>query len=196
MKQDQIKIRNQGKKINKRVCPHTLAFILDNPLRKLFFKSRKIFGEYIKEGDTVLDFGCGPGFFTVDMAGMVGRSGRVIAIDLQEKMLEHVKKKAAKKGLSDIIKFHCCSENKIGVNQKVNFILAYYVVHETPSAENLLKQFYNILKERGKVLIVEPSRHVSRENFTRLIKEAEKSGFTILGSPRKAKGRSLLLAKG
>ena len=57
---------------------------------------RKIVGPYIQEGNTVIDMGCGPGYFTIDMAKMVGPKGRVIAVDIQAKMLARVRKKGPK----------------------------------------------------------------------------------------------------
>ena len=70
-----------------RVCPVTLAGGLDNTIRKWLQNPRKILGPYIKEGMIVLDVGCGPGFFSIELAQMVGNSGRVVAADLQEGML-------------------------------------------------------------------------------------------------------------
>jgi ubiquinone/menaquinone biosynthesis C-methylase UbiE len=70
-----------------RVCPTAIAGYLDNRFRRWFQNPRKILGPYIKEGMTVLDLGCGPGFFSIDIAQMVGKSGRVIASDLQVGML-------------------------------------------------------------------------------------------------------------
>ena len=63
------------------VCPHKIAFVLDNPFRKLLQNPSKIVGEYIRQGDTVIDLGCGPGFFSIPMAGFVGENGKVIAVD-------------------------------------------------------------------------------------------------------------------
>ena len=78
------------------VCSHDHSFFLDNFIRRLIQNPRKIVGEYIHNGDTVVDLGCGPGYFSIDMAKMVGESGHVIAVDLQPEMLEKVKKKAKK----------------------------------------------------------------------------------------------------
>ena len=44
-------------------------------------------GDVVSSGDTVIDLGCGGGFFTAALAKMVGENGRVIAMDLQEEML-------------------------------------------------------------------------------------------------------------
>jgi len=78
---------------NNRICPVEKAGILDNKIRKWIQNPQKILGHYIKEGMTVLDIGCGPGFFSIDMAQIVGKSGRIIACDLQEGMLQKLRNK-------------------------------------------------------------------------------------------------------
>lgn len=84
----QIKQWNQTLNNSKnRVCPVERAGSLDNIFRRWLQNPWKILRPYIKEGMTVLDFGCGPGYFTIAMAQMVGTSGWVIAVDLQEGML-------------------------------------------------------------------------------------------------------------
>ena len=70
------------------ICPHKFSFMLDNIFRRRLQHPRKIVGEYLRPGDTVIDLGCGPGFFTIDMAKVVGPTGKVIAVDLQRSMLD------------------------------------------------------------------------------------------------------------
>lgn len=82
---------------------------------------------------TVLDVGCGPGFFSIAMAQMVGKSGRVIASDLQEGMLQKVKAKINGTELEERIVLHKCEENKIGLSESVDFVLLFYMVHEVPN---------------------------------------------------------------
>ncbi len=67
------------------VCPAELAGSLDNRMRRLLQNPLKILRPYVQEGMTALDVGCGPGFFTLPMAQLVGSSGRVIAADLQRR---------------------------------------------------------------------------------------------------------------
>jgi len=71
-----------------RVCPPKHVKWLNNPLRKLIQNPKNIMGEYVSPGDTVIDLGCGGGYFTVALAKMVGDRGRVIAMDLQKEMLD------------------------------------------------------------------------------------------------------------
>ena len=118
------------------VCPHQAGFILDNWFRRIIQSPKKIVGDYIKPGDRVIDMGCGPGFFTIDMAGMVGKEGKVIAVDLQEHMLQKVRKKAMRHGVMDRMEFHLCGSDSIGLNRRVDFILCYYMIHETPDPKS------------------------------------------------------------
>ncbi|NTU84989.1 MAG: methyltransferase domain-containing protein, partial [Chloroflexales bacterium] len=78
---------------NDRVCPAALAGGLDNRLRRWLQNPRPILEPYVHAGMTALDIGCGPGFFTLELAQLVGPSGRVIAVDLQADMLEKVRTK-------------------------------------------------------------------------------------------------------
>jgi ubiquinone/menaquinone biosynthesis C-methylase UbiE len=118
---------------NKRICPVERAGGLDNRLRRWLQNPQKILRPYIAEGMTVLDVGCGPGFFSIAMAQMVGKSGRVIASDLQEGMLQKVKAKINGTELEERIVLHKCEENKIGLSESVDFVLLFYMVHEVPN---------------------------------------------------------------
>lgn len=176
-----------------RICPHKFAFMLDNRIRRWIQNPKRIVGDYIKKGDTAIDMGCGPGFFTIDMAKMVGEGGRVIAVDLQEHMLLHVKKKATKHGVAERMEFHQCESNTIGLHRKADFILAFYMIHETPDPYGFLCEMKGMLKNSARVLIVEPTMHVSRELFATMCEEAEEAGLKIVGFPKRKGGRSVLL---
>lgn len=177
------------------VCPHKMAFMLDNWFRKLIQNPKKVVGEYIKEGDTVIDFGCGPGFFSTEMAKMVGKNGKVIAADLQEEMLVHVRKKAAAKNVTDRMEFHRCQKDRVGIPAEkiADFMLAFYMIHETPNPSAFLEEVKPLLKEGGKFLVVEPKMHVSQELYEEMIGQAKDAGFRVLDTPAKKGGRSVLL---
>jgi ubiquinone/menaquinone biosynthesis C-methylase UbiE len=177
------------------VCPHQIGFILDNPFRRLIQNPKKIIGEYIREGNTVIDMGCGPGYFTIDMAKMVGKNGSVVAVDLQEHMLLKVIRKAAKHGVSDRMEFHQCESNKIGLNRKADFILAFYMIHETPNPKMILAELKDMLKNNGKLLIVEPKMHVSKNLFDKMLSEAQDVGLRVLDLPKGKGGRSVLFTR-
>lgn len=180
---------------NTHVCPHSMAFMLDNWFRRLLQNPRRIVGEYINDGDTVIDLGCGPGFFSVDMARMVGEKGNVIAVDLQEQMLKRVRKKAIAKKVADRMSYHQCESGGVGLelDEKADFILAYYMVHETPNPAAFLAEIKNLLKKGGKILVVEPNMHVTEELYQEMIDQAKDAGYTVAGYPQKKGGRSVLL---
>lgn len=168
-----------------RVCPVELANSLDNRFRRWIQNPQKILAPYIKEGMTVLDLGCGPGFFSVEIAKMVGNEGRVISADLQEGMLQRLKNKIRGTQLESRIQLVKCDKSTINVHDKVDFILAFYMVHEVPGKNSLFKELKNILKEKGEFLLVEPKLfHVSRKEFETTIRLAEDNGFKISEGPK------------
>ena len=73
-----------GEPSHHRVCPWWLGYWLVNPLRRFLEDPGSLYGELIREGMTVLEPGCGMGYFTLDLARRVGPSGRVVALDVQE----------------------------------------------------------------------------------------------------------------
>jgi len=180
----------------KRVCPVGRAGNLDSRMRKWLQNPKKILGPYIREGMTVLDVGCGPGFFSLELAEMVGKSGRVIASDLQEGMLQKVRDKIQGTELEERITLYKCEENKIGVSDSVDFILAFYVVHEVPDQEEFLNEVGSILKPNGHALIVEPPFHVSKKAFEETIRKARDAGFTPVERPKVLFSKTVVLRKG
>jgi ubiquinone/menaquinone biosynthesis C-methylase UbiE len=165
------------------VCPWWLIWTFDNPVRKLLQKPEEILSGLINEGDTAVDIGCGIGYFTIPIAHMVGENGRVIAVDLQEKMLNGMEKRAVKNGVRDRITPHKCSTQSLGVDAKADFILAFYMVHEVPDQAHLFKEISLMLKPHGKLLVVEPGMHVKKQAFEETLKIARSSGLEIVSRP-------------
>lgn len=176
------------------ICSWKHAFALDNPIRRLIHDPKKILGGYIKPGQTVLDVGCGPGTFSIAMAKMVGASGKVIAVDIQEEMLQILRKKAAKLGLESRIITHKSDPDRIGVAEKVDFALAFYMVHEVPNAEAFLKEIVSLLKPKGKLLVVEPRIHVSKDDFETTIAILQQAGLSFINGPKIRFSRCRLLS--
>lgn len=143
-----------------------------------------------------MDLGCGPGFFSIDMAQIVGRSGRVIASDLQEGMLKKLSEKINGTELEDRITLHKCEENKIGVSENVDFVLAFYMVHEVPNQEEFFIEIETILKPNGRVLIVEPPFHVSKTAFEEAVRKARDAGFTDVERPKVFLSKAVIFKKG
>lgn len=178
-----------------RVCPVEKAGLLDNRLRRLLQNPRKILKGQIREGMTVLDVGCGPGFFTIEMADMVGSSGRVIAADLQDGMLQIIKSKVQGTELESRITLHKCSETGIGVTEKIDLALVFYMLHEVPDQKAFLTEIAGMLSPDGGILVVEPSFHVSPNDFAASVEIAKSVGLTDVERPRVPMSKTVLLKK-
>jgi ubiquinone/menaquinone biosynthesis C-methylase UbiE len=178
-----------------RVCPVERAAGLDNKLRRWFQDPRKILNPFISEGMTVVDLGCGPGFFSVDMAHMVGKSGRVIASDLQDGMLQKLRNKIHGTEFEERIILHKCEEHTIGIGEPVDFILAFYMVHEIPDQYLFFKEIESILNKNGLVLLVEPPFHVSKNAFEQTIGRAQEAGLIAGTRPRVLFSKAVTLKK-
>lgn len=180
---------------HERTCPVERAGLLDSMIRRWLQNPRRLLKPYLREGMTALDFGCGPGFFSIEMARMIGESGRVIAADLQEGMLRKLGDKLQGTELEKRITLHKCEGNAIGLSQRVDFVLAFYVLHELPDQEAFFREIASMLNPGGRILIVEPPFHVSRAAFEETIKKSRSAGFTPIERPKVPLSKTVLLGK-
>ena len=181
-----------------RVCPWWVGYLLVSPVRRWFEKPEAVLGPHLKSGVTALDVGCGMGFFSLSMAELVGPSGRVICVDLQRRMIEALRRRAARAGVSDRIETRVCSQGSLGVRDlegEVDFALAYAVVHEVPDAARFLAEIGEALARGGRLLIAEPRGHVSSEALEGTTAAARKAGLSVVDRPDIKRSRSVLLER-
>lgn len=165
------------------VCPWWKAYTFDNPIRKLFHPPHKVLGAYINQGMTVMDVGCGMGHFSIGMAKLVGESGKVIAVDLQQKMLDVMLKRAKRARVAQRIFPHRCEADNIELREQADFILAFWMVHEVNDKSGFFAQLKSNLTSKGKILIAEPKFHVTSKDFERTLEVAQSSGLSCIGKP-------------
>lgn len=183
---------------DRHVCPVWVGYLLASPLRRLLENPEKILSPYVKEGMKVLDFGCAMGFFSLPLARMVGPKGRVVCVDLQEKMIKSLNKRVSRAGLSGIIETRVCPEHSTGLDDisgEIDFALLMAVVHEVPDSEVLFSGIHKSLKSGGSVLIAEPKSHVSMDKFRESISIAQRSGFEVIDQPEIKRSLAVLLSK-
>jgi len=185
------KLLNKG-----HVCPWWLCFTFDNPIRKLIHDPFKILSPYVHQGDTIIDIGPGMGYFTIPLARLVGASGQVIAVDIQQRMLSALTARAQKHGISAIIKTHLAQPDSLGLHDKADFILAFWMAHEVPDQQRFLSEIRDLMKPDGLFLLAEPLFHVSRKNFTRVVNMAKEAGLVIKEFPEIRMSQSALFNLG
>ncbi|MBF0529178.1 MAG: methyltransferase domain-containing protein [Deltaproteobacteria bacterium] len=177
------------------VCPWWFAYTFDNFLRRLIHDPARLLGSYVAPGQTVVDVGCGMGHFSLGLAGLVGRNGRVISIDLQDKMLATVGRRAEQAGWSDLIQRRKCRSDDLMVSDLkglADFILAFWMAHEIPDIGRFMRQIKETLKPAGRFLLAEPKIHVSMPEFQEEVQAAVKVGFTLEAQPTVALSRAAL----
>jgi len=178
------------------ICPAEFAGSLDNSVRKLVHKPHRILEAHIRMGMTVLDLGCGPGFFTIEIANLVGETGKVIAADLQQGMLDKVAAKISGTELEQRIELHKCQDDTIGISQKVDFALAFWMVHEVPDQQRLIGELKSLLNPGARIWIIEPQIHVTEKAFKKMTGLLELAGLEIIERPKIWLSRSVLLSAG
>jgi len=180
------------------ICPIWVGYLLASPVRKIFQNPRKILGPFVNEGMKVLDIGCAMGYFSLPLAQMVGPNGKVICVDVQERMIRSLEKRAKKVGLSGRIKTVICHDDSLGlddIKEKIDFALASAVVHEVPDAVRFFSEIHKAMKPTGRLLVAEPNGHVSEKDFETTVSTAKQSGFTVTDTPQIKRSRAVLLQK-
>jgi len=141
----------------------------------------------IKQGQTILDFGCGIGSYTIPAAKLVGKQGKVYALDKQPLALKKVEEKAEREGLHNI--YTILSDGNTGLpDESIDIVLLYGVLPEIEDKEFILKELHRVLK---------PSGYLSTRYCFRMRKERvlEIIGATDLYSLVEQKGHILNFKK-
>jgi ubiquinone/menaquinone biosynthesis C-methylase UbiE len=181
------------------VCPPWIGYLLlANPLRRILYTPESILGPYVSEGMTVIEPGPGMGFFTLKLARMIGPKGHIVALDIQPKMLDVLRRRAQRAGLLDRVELRLIKNNDLGIQDltgKVDFVLAFAMVHEVPDGRKFFQEASAALKPGGRMLFSEPSGHVGEGNFTQSLDLASAAGLHIESRPLIRMSRSALLVK-
>jgi len=166
---------------------------LESSFRFRFQNPKKILGPYIKPGMTVLDLGCGPGFFTTEIARLLNGSGKVIAADIQNGMLDKVSQKISGTELEGIVQIHKCQEKSVNLTDQIDFVLAFYSFHEMSSFNNIIDEIKSLIKQDGEIFIAEQKFHVRKKAFNEIIDKMRSKGFEITRKPKVFLSRAVLM---
>ena len=177
------------------VCPWWLAYTFDNPLRRLLHPPEKLFAGLVHPGETAIDVGCGMGHFTVGLARLVGPQGKVIGVDLQQQMLDRVRKRAARAGLSERVRLHHAGERTLELDARADFVVASWMVHEVPDRAAFLLEVAALMKPGARFYVMEPRGHVTAEELEQTVALAAGAGLRVESRPKVALSRAVIFAK-
>ena len=172
---------------HRRACPFWIGFLLASPLRRLVHDPVKILGPHVRPGMTVLDVGSAMGFFSLPLARLVAPGGRVFCVEMQERMLRVLERRARKIGVQDLIEARPCTQDSLGLQDlggSVDFALVFAMVHEVPDPERLFAEIVRAMKPGACLLMAEPKGHVRIADFEVSVSAVVKQGCSLAGTPR------------
>ena len=115
---------------------------------KLMNLSKQLRKSGVREGQTVLDFGCGSGHFTIAAAKIVGESGKVYALDIHPLAIKAVDKKVAREKLTNVTAI--LSDKDTGLpDQSVDVVLLYRTFYLVKDKQGLLDEMHRVMKLGG-----------------------------------------------
>jgi len=170
---------------------HLPTFVMDNFVRRWFFPPKKKVSKFLSVGSVVADVGCGPGYFTIPMAELVGPTGKVYAVDSHPKSIEVLRAKSDARRLGSIVDAHTTSAANLGVipDQSVDFVFANGVLCCMVDHVGAVAEIKRILKPQGlayvsvtKLFRKKDPKAVTKEEWRRILE-----GFRV-----RENGESLL----
>ena len=146
----------------------------------------------------MLEPGPGVGFFTLEIARLIGPSGRVVAVDVEPRMVSTLKRRARKAGLQDRTDARvvgAASMQLADLEAMVDFVFAFAVVHELPSAVAFFFEAARAMRPGAELLLAEPDGHVGEAEFADEIKAAADNGLGLLYRPSIDRSATALFRK-
>jgi ubiquinone/menaquinone biosynthesis C-methylase UbiE len=167
-------------------------------MRRISQRPSRILGPFVRPGMLVVEPGCGMGFFTLDLARMVSPGGRVVAIDLQPRMLAGLRRRVARASLEGVVEIRQAEPDRLGIDDlagQVHLVVALYVVHELQDPGAFFAEVVRALKPEGALLVLEPPLHVSRAAFESSLALAARAGLVVRDRPKIGFNRAALLGR-
>jgi SAM-dependent methyltransferase len=142
----------------------------------------------LKSGQTVVDFGCGNGFYTLKMAKLVAPNGKVLAVDIQPEMLDLLRQRAKDEKIDDIDEVLCTTTDPKLPEGKVDLILIVDTYHEISNPVEVLAGLRKSLAPHGRVALVEfrgedpnvPIKPLHKMSKAQIMKEWPANGFKLV----------------
>ncbi|MCK4348902.1 MAG: class I SAM-dependent methyltransferase [Thermoplasmatales archaeon] len=119
----------------------------------------------IRQKQIVLDLGCGVGNYAIPAAGVVGRSGKIYAVDKNREPLDELMHRTKERGLENIEIVEVSEGSDLPLqDESVDVVLLYDVIHLVNSRKRLLADIYRVLKSNALVSVY-PKHHQEHMNM-------------------------------
>ncbi len=141
----------------------------------------------VQPGQTVCDMGAGNGFYTLELARMVGPEGLVYAVDIQPQMLQMLSRRAAQEGLTNIrLVLGSPIDPRLPAGE-IDLVLCVDVYHEFSHPEAMLARIRESLSDEGQLVLVEfrgedpavPIKPLHKMTKAQVRAELEPAGFRV-----------------
>ncbi len=150
-----------------------ISLMHDNPLIPIFRNPYRLLeAAGLKSGQKVLEVGCGPGFFTIPAAKIVGEKGSIYAVDTHPLAIKKVKEKVEREGIKNVNPIFVNASDTGLPDHSIDLVFIFGLRYIAGGLENLISEMYRILKPEG-VLSFEKTRGSEKK----LISEVEREGF-------------------
>lgn len=193
-----VKLTDDERPRDHHVCPWWVGYLIASPLRKLGENPKSILTPLVEPGITAVDVGSAMGFFSLPLARMVGQNGRVVSVDVQKRMLASLTRRARRKGLDSVIETRLCTQEDLGLADlrgQADLVLAVHVAHETAYPKRFLKQLYDTLRPGGRLLLIEPNGHVSKDELDATRRLCSDAGLDEIEVTRRRRSTSVLMER-
>jgi ubiquinone/menaquinone biosynthesis C-methylase UbiE len=118
-------------------------------IRDLLIPREKVLAEVdIKPGFSILDYGCGPGTYSIIAAKSVGENGKVYSLDVNPFALTNVKKRAERLGLKNIETINTGYKTNLK-DKSIDVVFLYDIFHELKEPRKILEEIHRVLKPKG-----------------------------------------------
>jgi SAM-dependent methyltransferase len=161
--------------------PRALAPFLESPLRGLSLPRRQTLERSgLRPGQTVLELGSGPGFFTLEAARMVGPEGKLYVVDVQPDMIERVREKVRQAGLTNVEVQVADARHLPFANGTFDVAFLVTVLGELPDKGRALRELRRVLKPNGRLSITERMPDPGYPLIEEVVGWAQGVGFEFL----------------
>jgi SAM-dependent methyltransferase len=134
------------------------------------------------------------GYFTIPLCVLVGSQGKVIAVDIQQRMLDALLKRARRAGVADRLETRLGTQDGFVASVQADFVLAFWMVHEVPDQVRFLSHVMDLMKPGSRFLLAEPGMHVTKKRFDETVWTAKGVGLVEEERPRIAFSRCVLFS--